>query len=262
MRFIASVVNCNRKPLIPHLGMMIEVYHFYTMCRRYAYFIAAKITDFINESVLTKILIRQALLILSASMALSGCSNGDKSNLSDGLSYQKPVSPYEKMLTDLEEQSKAYTFLDRTDTLGGIDADNNGIRDDIEKFLSYKNYSERERSGLNQMAKSIQEVVQLNLNDELAVHDATINIYKATACLMQMQSDKHNDYDKRLLYTAQQLGNMTANTRKRLVNYLAFNDKVDIAYNAKDIPMPCDFDHANLNKLKENSVQASVPSHE
>ncbi|BCM26001.1 hypothetical protein [Methyloradius palustris] len=215
--------------------------------------------------------VRRSLFVFVASLLLYGCSKDDEPKLSADISYQEPVSPYEKMLTDLEEQSKAYTFLDRTDTLGGVDVDQNGIRDDIQKFIDQKKYTERERVGITQMAKSIQEIVKLDLKDEAAVHDATINSYKATACLIQVTTDENKakalmgdknqgavSNDKTLLQTAQQLGNMTANTRIRIVNYLAFNDEVDIAYNAADMPMPCDYDHAYIEKLKIDANKSAV----
>lgn len=56
------------------------------------------------------------------------------------------------------EVSGEYPILDRTETLGGIDADKNGIRDDIDRIIASKPYTERQQKAVEQSARLLANI--------------------------------------------------------------------------------------------------------
>lgn len=73
---------------------------------------------------------------------------------------------------------------DKSDSISGIDADNNGIRDDIDKFIVEQYNSEEDQSAVRQMARNTQSKLLLTNSAEAeeikAIYDRQI---EATVCL-------------------------------------------------------------------------------
>ena len=73
---------------------------------------------------------------------------------------------------------------DKSDSISGIDADNNGIRDDIDKFIVEQYNSEEDRSAVRQIARNTQSKLLLTnpaeAEDIKSIYDRQV---KATACL-------------------------------------------------------------------------------
>jgi len=68
-----------------------------------------------------------------------------------------------EQIEDLERKGKL-PKLDRTNTLTGIDANNNGIRDDIEAYIEH-NYIPEIRKAARQEARSIQKTLLIPPGD-------------------------------------------------------------------------------------------------
>ena len=73
---------------------------------------------------------------------------------------------------------------DKSDSISGIDADNNGIRDDIDKFIVEQYNSEEDRSAVRQIARNTQSKLLLTnpaeAEDIKSIYDRQV---KATVCL-------------------------------------------------------------------------------
>lgn len=64
------------------------------------------------------------------------------------------------------DKSGNYPVLDRTDTLAGIDSNKNGVRDDIELYISSQNYDEQHKKTALQMAFVINSMITVDLNNK------------------------------------------------------------------------------------------------
>lgn len=73
--------------------------------------------------------------------------------------------------------------LDRSATLGGVDADNNGIRDDIDKLIVAQHKSEEETKAMQQLAKAIQIELTSKLTNRAEIQLSGERVGKAIDCL-------------------------------------------------------------------------------
>jgi hypothetical protein len=123
-------------------------------------------------------------------------------------------------------ESEKLPELDRTDTLEGIDKNQNGIRDDIENYIN-KNYSnEGQRKALFQFAKAMQEDLLVDVSDMIAVKKVSIKGSRAMHCVfLQFKSRDVSDQNPSIAW--KKIRSMTTNTKARLKAYLKFNKALD-----------------------------------
>lgn len=162
---------------------------------------------------------KKILLGALCSVALSACgSEGDSSNPAT----QKPLTQAET-LQKLEDEGKI-PKLERTDSIAGIDNDQNGIRDDIDTYI-LKNYpNEEQRKAVNQYAKSIQAYLTTDVTDELAVQEASNQNTRAMSCIFEKFNKSDNGPNGSIV---DEIGSITTNTKKRLVAFYKFNSALD-----------------------------------
>ena len=112
--------------------------------------------------------------------------------------------------------------LDRSDSLTGPDTDNNGIRDDIDRYLLTVEASEAEMLALVQVARSFQAVQASDLSSENKLRELDDVIVKAATCVIRTYgSAVDGDRERR------KLQGYTANTRNRTRHYIKYNQLVD-----------------------------------
>jgi hypothetical protein len=115
--------------------------------------------------------------------------------------------------------------LDRTDTLEGIDENQNGIRDDIESYIN-KNYSnDGQRKALFQFAKTMQESLLIDVSDMIAVKKLDIRDTRALICVIDTFDKAQNAEKSGIAW--RKIRSMTTNTKARLKAYLKFNKALD-----------------------------------
>jgi len=138
----------------------------------------------------------------------------------------KPV-PIETLVKQMEKDG-VLLKLDRTDTLAGIDADNNGIRDDIDEYIRQTFKDEAQRKAVEQLARSIQAEILTDKNDIATVFEVNKKSSRAISCLGDRfitGSRATNDLDfKEFDEVSKEIEMRSANTKQRLNAYFAFSE--------------------------------------
>jgi hypothetical protein len=132
-----------------------------------------------------------------------------------------PPTP-EELLQTLEVQG-AIPKLDRTTSLGGIDDDANGIRDDIEDYID-AHYS-KQINPARQLAAALQASLLVDRADPKALGDVALQIARAVDCVDRSGfkiKNKPDDPD-----ILDELQALTANTKMRMIAYMLFNHALD-----------------------------------
>jgi len=116
------------------------------------------------------------------------------------------------------EQSGGYPQLDRSADIAGPDADGNGVRDDVDQWISTQPLSDSQRKALTQKARSLQNTLLVSLDDKAALQSAGEGLAASSRCGM-LQFPEYSDFSK----LAGKIEAMTANTRQRAERYMQYN---------------------------------------
>lgn len=139
-------------------------------------------------------------LIFLTSLLISGC-----------------VEDSEQKISDLES-SGGIPSLDRSIGISGPDSDNNGIRDDIDSYIS-NNYSPNQQDSAKQMARAFQNILTVDQYDDNALNEASTAQFKALVCAAEIFEPNRGDGYK----MADTIESLTTNTKERLLAYLNYN---------------------------------------
>lgn len=115
--------------------------------------------------------------------------------------------------------------LDRSDTLLGTDADSNGVRDDIDAYLSATYTSSGQLSAAIQMAKAMQNTLKVDPTDRVAVRLVDRQNSLAINCLYS--KFEGGNISKEPSRVGSEIESMTSNTKQRLLAYLKYNRALD-----------------------------------
>ncbi|PZO12765.1 MAG: hypothetical protein DCF26_18205 [Burkholderiales bacterium] len=127
--------------------------------------------------------------------------------------------------TSLPEQIKALEDsgqlpkLDRSSDIRGPDADNNGIRDDIDAWIAAQPITDTQKKAARQMARVQQAKVLVDLSDKSALQMLGDQSMRAVSCLVDV-SKPNNQQGYDLIDKVEVL---TSNTRERAKQYLTYN---------------------------------------
>lgn len=160
------------------------------------------------------------LSVLVGSLLLVGCGGEDK-NISKEDSappVKTEVSPV-AALKQLE-QSGDLPILNRDSTISGVDANNNGVRDDIDQYVNSLPDTATQKKALLQVSKSLNIAMTVNVNNQNQVIDAANNISGSIKCIYSLYTpeiapEKQADMEK-----------FTVNTTERVAAYEQFNTAV------------------------------------
>jgi hypothetical protein len=135
-----------------------------------------------------------------------------------------PVSaPVVQTIAELERQGKLPT-LDRSADLRGPDTNNNGVRDDIDRWIDSQSYSTSQKNAAIQSARALQETLFVNLTDPVQLKNAHDNITKAVGCVRRQFSSAQSIDPSKVLKTLQKY---TMNTEGRALTYIKFNEALN-----------------------------------
>jgi hypothetical protein len=124
-----------------------------------------------------------------------------------------------------KKQSDELPILDRSANLTGVDDNQNGIRDDIEKYI-VENYSdEGQKKALFQFAKVMQENLLVDVTDMIAVKKVSIKGSRAMHCIFLKFDEKKGAENPDIAW--RKIRSMTTNTKERLKTYLRYNKALD-----------------------------------
>jgi hypothetical protein len=144
--------------------------------------------------------------VLGAAM-LTAC-DGSSSGTAPGFAQQ---------IEQLERKA-GYPALDRSADIAGPDANNNGVRDDIEAWIGTLEVTEPQRKALMQKAKSLQQTLLVDLTDKAALQRVGEGLMASTNC----GGDRFTPY-KEFSVLNGKIEAMTANTRQRAERYMQYN---------------------------------------
>ena len=114
--------------------------------------------------------------------------------------------------------------LERTDTAEGIDADKNGIRDDIDAYIKKTYASEEQQKAVNQYAKSLQASLLVDKDNKIAVKAVTNSKARAISCISMKVPDGKSPNGDRVV---REILSITTNTKQRLLEYVALDKALD-----------------------------------
>lgn len=156
-------------------------------------------------------------------LILAGCGGGssDAKAPAQGSTSSPPAAQSSTAPTTIAslEASGELPRLDRSDSLAGPDANANGIRDDIDAYLSTKKYDGPQLSAAQQTARSYQLILTTGVQDGQAVRQVGAKMTNALVCL----SDRFTAANPSFSQVAAELEKLTMNTKPRVDAYVAFN---------------------------------------
>lgn len=158
-------------------------------------------------------------------LVLSACSGSDKppapaSATTTPVDQTSTVSAASvaAQIAALEASGKL-PKLDRSSDIKGPDANNNGIRDDIDAWIAAQPISEVQKKAAQQAAKVQQATLLVDLNDKAALQAVGNRIMASVSCLGDVFAPERQ--------ASSELGDkieaITANTKERAMQYIKYN---------------------------------------
>ena len=119
------------------------------------------------------------------------------------------------------EASGAIPALERTPTLGGIDANGDGVRDDIALHIQKTYADPAQRKAAMQTARALQQTLLVDKNDAVALEKVSEDSFRAIKCSSDVFTAQGVHIE--LYKMDDELESMTTNTKERLQAYLSYN---------------------------------------
>jgi hypothetical protein len=161
----------------------------------------------------------KTIFVISIIGILSGCvGESDSSTSAEKAKTQK------ERVAD-QEASGAIPKLNRDNSIAGTDTNANGVRDDVEAFITSNYTSSIQRAAAMQTARALQHALTVDTTDKSAVKVADQEISKGINCIYSKFDGTNGS--KRPAQVLQELESITTNTKQRLLAYLRFNKALD-----------------------------------
>lgn len=138
-----------------------------------------------------------------------------------------------RSIADLERQGEL-PVLDRSEDLGGPDADGNGVRDDIDAWIARRGGAAARQDALRQLARSFRDAL-LSRGDSVAAQEAAWRTSRAVACVMARSASGAEGAD-----AVADMRKMSANTQARVLAYLDYSAALDGAILSLPVGDGCD----------------------
>ena len=148
---------------------------------------------------------------------LSACGGGSSS-----APEAEPASPKARIAA--LEASGALPKLERTDTVDGLDTNADGIRDDVEAFISTHYSTPEQQAASRQFASVMQAAMLVDKEDIAAVKAISLRSSRAVNCIYTRFDP---DGDIKPAAVVQELRSISTNTKQRLLAYLAYAKALD-----------------------------------
>lgn len=149
---------------------------------------------------------------MALASALTSCGGGGAASSGTALTPQEQIAQL--------EASGALPLLDRTNSIAGIDANANGVRDDIERYIE-KKYTVAEQAAAMQMARAFQQMLLVDKQDAGALDAVSELGSRAIVCGASVFAGPDASVELSRMTTT--LESMTTNTKLRLLAYLGYN---------------------------------------
>ena len=147
-------------------------------------------------------------MVVSIALVLAACNeNDDKAKLQE------------------LENSGAIPKLDRSDSVAGTDNDLDGIRDDVEAYISANYAGDAQRAAARQFAKVLQDAMLVDKADLAAVKAIAVRGSRAVNCVYAHFDGMEGS--KQPSRVVEELRAVSTNTKPRLLAYLAYSKALD-----------------------------------
>lgn len=125
------------------------------------------------------------------------------------------------------ERTGAIPVLERTQTLAGVDANGNQVRDDVEAYVTtkYAGATAEQRAAVLQAARAMQAALLIDPSDNAAAKAANRKIVYAVHCIYARFDGTGGSTPAARV--AQEIESLVTNTKPRLMAYLALNKALD-----------------------------------
>ena len=110
-------------------------------------------------------------------------------------------------------------MLDRTDTIAGVDANHDGVRDDIEAWIARLPDNEEQKYWLGRVHTAVTNSMLVDVKDEYALREVANDITLTTDC----QMDAYPPDTSLGYHRGADIEKLTVNTRARQKAYRRFN---------------------------------------
>ncbi len=127
----------------------------------------------------------------------------------------------EPAVDDLERRG-IFPSLDKSDLLLGLDADANGVRDDIERYIAKRLYPAAQTAAAVQLAKAFQSTLSVDVTDPIAMARAGTALARGIDCIFE-RFPEGGEASK----LGARLEALTFNTELRTRRYIGFNVGMD-----------------------------------
>jgi hypothetical protein len=159
------------------------------------------------------------LLCLPLAFALAACSGGSPGAPSGGSGA--PNSDTGNAAT-AASSGRIIDNQDLTPGLQGVDADRNGIRDDIDRLIAKKYSGTPEiKRAVEQDAKALQRFLEVTDKDQARLAEEGIS--RASACVFKVFPDSTAQESELRDQWVKEVEALTANTRERFTKYWRSN---------------------------------------
>lgn len=170
---------------------------------------------------LKKLKLLPALMVFSL---LSACGGGSSSPTpAPAPEDDSPQTGSSEILA--LQNSGAIPTLDRTASLSGSDQNSNGIRDDIDQYISSNFVGVLQQSAANQSAIALQRALLVDTTDSIEVKTVATDIASADNCLYTVFDTEQGT--KSPSQVSREMESITTNTKPRLLKYLEFSKALD-----------------------------------
>lgn len=123
------------------------------------------------------------------------------------------------------EAARTIPALERGGALGGIDTNGDGVRDDVEAYITANYPDVPQRAAARQAARALQAALFVNAQDVAAAKDVSRRVTSAARCIFnRFPGPPNSQHPARVM---KELEGVTTNTKARLLAYLAYNKLLD-----------------------------------
>jgi hypothetical protein len=174
---------------------------------------------YLSTGTLARAITRTACALLLS--ACGGASGGGGTASTPATATPTEVATLKAKIQELETSGKLPN-LDRSTSIPRPDANNNGVRDDIEAYVAALPITTVQKAAAMQHSKVFQQTLTVDLEDKAALDRIGALNARAINCEVDVFMPKYQDgFD-----LGSKLEAMTANTKERAKQYLAYNKAV------------------------------------
>ncbi|MFC7206513.1 hypothetical protein ACFQOZ_06605 [Comamonas endophytica] len=158
-------------------------------------------------------------LLLTAMVA--GCGGSSSDGPGGGTAGGIPTSFSFKEAFEKLEASGQLPVLDRSDSITGIDANANGVRDDMDRYIDSKPDTQPQKNSLKSLHRAFNRAMTVDTKDRNALRDVANSINLSVICI-------HQTYPSEKASPAgREIEKLTVNTRGRYDAYMKFNSAMN-----------------------------------